>query len=94
MTIPSELTYTGVLLAVFANQLCLPVPAIVFLMAAGALSAHGHMQASTVAFLSVLPCLVADGIWFWLGRKWGSQVMRLLCRIYGRPARMLPGCTR
>jgi hypothetical protein len=28
---PSQLTYTGVLLAVLANQLCLPVPAIVFL---------------------------------------------------------------
>jgi hypothetical protein len=38
-------------LAVFANQLCLPVPAIVFLMAAGALSAHGYMRASTVVLL-------------------------------------------
>ncbi len=90
MTLPSQLTYTGVLLAVFANQLCLPVPAIVFLMAAGALSAHGYMQTSTVALLSVLPCLVADGIWFWLGRKWGSQVMRLLCRLTADPR----GCSR
>jgi membrane protein DedA with SNARE-associated domain len=70
MTLPSELTYAGVVLAVLANQLCLPVPAIVFLMAAGALSAQGHMQASTVVFLSVLACLLADGLWFWLGRKW------------------------
>jgi membrane protein DedA with SNARE-associated domain len=81
MTLPSQLTYTGVLLAVFANQLCLPVPAIVFLMVAGALSAHGYMQASTVVLLSVLACLLADAPWFWLGRKWGSQAMRLLCRL-------------
>ena len=40
----SELTYTGVLLAVFANQICLPVPSVVFLMAAGAISAHGGMR--------------------------------------------------
>jgi membrane protein DedA with SNARE-associated domain/rhodanese-related sulfurtransferase len=84
MTLP-QLTYTGVLIAVLANQLCLPVPAIIFLMAAGALSAHGYMQASTVALLSVLPCLAADGIWFWLGRKWGSQVVRLLCRLTPDP---------
>jgi membrane protein DedA with SNARE-associated domain/rhodanese-related sulfurtransferase len=80
MTYPSELTYTGLMLAVFANQLCLPVPSIVFLMAAGALSAHGHMQASTVVLLGALPCLAADGIWFLLGRKWGSQAVRILCR--------------
>ena len=87
MTHPSQLTYAGVLIAVLANQLGLPVPAIVFLMAAGALSAHGYMQAGTVALLSVLPCLAADGIWFWLGRKWGSQAVRLLCRLTADPRR-------
>ena len=58
---PPQLTYAGVLLAVLANQLCLPVPAIVFLMAAGALSAHGYMQASTVVLLSVLACCLRMG---------------------------------
>jgi membrane protein DedA with SNARE-associated domain/rhodanese-related sulfurtransferase len=90
MTTLSQLTYTGVLLAVLANQLCLPVPAIVFLMAAGALAAHGDMQTSMVVLLSVLSCLAADGIWFWLGRKWGSQAMRLLCRFTPDPR----GCAR
>jgi membrane protein DedA with SNARE-associated domain/rhodanese-related sulfurtransferase len=82
---PPQLTYAGVLVAVLANQLCLPVPSIVFLMAAGALSAHGDMQMSTVVLLSVLPCLAADGIWFWLGRKWGSQAVRILCRLTPDP---------
>jgi membrane protein DedA with SNARE-associated domain/rhodanese-related sulfurtransferase len=85
MTLPSELTYTGVLLAVFANQLCLPVPAVLFLIAGGALSAHGDMSTRTVVLLSVLACLLADGLWFWLGRKWGSQVVRLLCRVAADP---------
>src|SRR4051794_40575874 len=57
------------------------------LMAAGALSAHGYMQASTVVLLSVLACLLADGLWFWLGQKWGSQVMRLLRRLTADPRR-------
>ena len=80
-----QLTYGGVLFAVFANQICLPVPSVVFLIAAGALSAHGRMSASIVVFLGVLGCLAADGIGFWLGRKWGSKAMRLVCRFSPDP---------
>ena len=87
MTSYSQLTYIGVLVAVFANQLCLPVPAVLFLITAGALSAHGEMHGSLIAVLSVLPCLAADSLWFWFGRRWGSQVMRLLCRLTPDPRR-------
>ncbi len=82
-----QLTYPGVLLAVFAQQLCLPIPSVVFLMAAGALSARGEMRTSIIVLLGVLGCLAADGIWFWLGRRWGSQALRLLCRFAADPRR-------
>ncbi len=85
MTSYSQLTYTGVLLSVLGNQLCLPIPSVVFLMAAGALSAQGKMSAVVIAGLSVLPCLTADGIWFCMGRKWGPQAVRLLCRLTSDP---------
>jgi membrane protein DedA with SNARE-associated domain/rhodanese-related sulfurtransferase len=81
----TELDYTGVLLAVLANQLCLPVPSVVFLMAAGALSAHGKMSAPILVLLCVFPCLAADGLWFWFGRRWGSQALRVLCRFTSDP---------
>lgn len=80
-----QLTYGGVLLAVFANQICLPVPSVVFLIAAGALSAHGEMRASIIIFLGALGCLAADGIGFWLGRKWGSKALRIVCRFTADP---------
>ncbi len=54
-------------------------------MAAGALSAHGEMHPSIIVLLGVLGCLAGDGIWFWLGRKWGSKAMRLLCRFTADP---------
>lgn len=82
-----QLTYGGLLLAVFAQQLCLPIPSIAFLMAAGALSAHGNMQASIVMSLGVLGCLAGDGIWFWIGRKWRSKALRVLCRFTADPRR-------
>lgn len=81
----AELTYAGVLAAVLANQLCLPVPSVVFLMAAGALSAHGKMLASMVVVCAVFGCLAGDGLWFWFGRKWGSKAMRVLCRFTADP---------
>ena len=80
-----QLTYAGVGLAVFANQLCLPVPSIVFLMAAGALSANGGMRASIIISLGVFGCLAADALWFWFGRRWGSRATRLLCRFSADP---------
>ena len=81
----SQLTYPGVLLAVFAQQLCLPIPSVVFLMAAGALSARGEMRAGVIVLLGVSGCLAADGIWFWLGRRWGSRALWLLCRFSADP---------
>ena len=80
-----QLTYVGVLLAVFANQLCLPVPSVFFLMAAGALAARGQMRTSIIVCLGISGCLAADWIWFWFGRRWGSQAVRLLCRLSSDP---------
>ena len=85
MTGYSQLTYTAVLLAVFANQLCLPIPSVVFLLMAGAISAHQGMHAGIVVLLSVFACLTADGLWFWFGRGWGPQAVRLLCRFSADP---------
>jgi len=77
----TQLTYSGIGLAVFAQQLSLPVPSVVFLMTAGALAAQGegHLHLSLVLLAGVVGCLVADGVWFWLGRRWGSNVIRLVC---------------
>jgi membrane protein DedA with SNARE-associated domain/rhodanese-related sulfurtransferase len=81
----SQLTYAGVLVAVLANQACLPVPAVVVLMGAGALSAHGNMRMSIIILMGVLGCLAGDCIWFWFGRRWGTSTMRLLCRFADDP---------
>jgi membrane protein DedA with SNARE-associated domain/rhodanese-related sulfurtransferase len=77
----TQLTYSGIWLAVFARQLCLPVPAVVFLMAAGALAAQGDLHLSLLLLAGVLGCLAGDGVWFWLGRRWGSHVIRGVCSL-------------
>ena len=85
MTTPSELTYGGVLLGIFAQQVGLPVPSVAFLMIAGALSAHGKMSATIVVSVGVVGCLAGDAIWFWVGRRWGSKALRVLCRFTADP---------
>jgi membrane protein DedA with SNARE-associated domain/rhodanese-related sulfurtransferase len=80
-----ELTYVGVLAAVLAQQIGLPVPSVVFLMAAGAQAAHRGMHPVIIVALSVAGCLAGDGLWFWIGRRWGSKALRVLCRFTGDP---------
>jgi membrane protein DedA with SNARE-associated domain/rhodanese-related sulfurtransferase len=89
MNATTQLTYPGIALAVFAQQFCLPVPSLLLLMTAGALAAHGEgsLQLSLVLVSGVAGCLAADGFWFWLGRRWGSGVIRLVCSLTADPQR-------
>jgi membrane protein DedA with SNARE-associated domain/rhodanese-related sulfurtransferase len=87
MTDSSQLTYIGVLLAVLAEQLYLPIPSPIFLMAAGALASHGEMSTSIIVLVAILACLAADTLWFWFGRRWGSKAIRLVCRFTASPQR-------
>jgi len=83
----SQLTYSGIGLAVFGQQLCLPVPAMLLLMTAGALAAdgQGHLQMPLVLLSGVLGCVAADSIWFWMGRRWGSGMIRVVCSLTADP---------
>ena|SRR5208337_1831418 len=76
--IPS-ITYPVILMAVFANQLCLPVPAVLFLITAGALVASGSLNLGSVILAGVVGSLLADYAWFMLGRWQGYRVVRALC---------------
>ena len=71
--------------AVFVEQMGLPLPALPWLLAAGALSAVGKFNLALGLLVSVTACLLADAIWFYLGRFRGNQVLGLLCRISLEP---------
>jgi membrane protein DedA with SNARE-associated domain/rhodanese-related sulfurtransferase len=71
--------------AVFVEQMGLPLPALPWLLAAGALSATGKFSLPLGLGVTVLACLIADAVWFYLGRYRGNQVLALLCRISLEP---------
>jgi membrane protein DedA with SNARE-associated domain len=72
-------------LIVLAEQMGLPLPAPPVLLAMGALAATGHFTLPLALLLAVVACLIADLVWFELGRRRGARVLRLLCRISLEP---------
>ena len=70
-----------VFLNVLAEQLGLPIPAVPTLIIAGALSRDGKMSSTHVLIAAVIASLIADLVWFELGRRYGYRILKTLCRI-------------
>jgi membrane protein DedA with SNARE-associated domain/rhodanese-related sulfurtransferase len=73
------------LLLVFFNVLVeqagVPVPAVPTMIVAGALAANDKLPVAGIVLVAVLACLLSDLAWYWAGRRFGSGVMRTICRI-------------
>jgi membrane protein DedA with SNARE-associated domain/rhodanese-related sulfurtransferase len=93
MNIPSvEPLYTTSLEEVFWGVILVGItktlhglPALPFLLSAGALAATGKFNPFLGIGVTVLACIVANTIWFYLGRYRGIQVLGLLCRLSLEP---------
>src|SRR5436305_6973224 len=70
-----------VFLNVFLEQIGAPIPAVPTLIIAGALARNGQMSSTYVMASAVTASLIADWIWFLLGRRYGYRILRTLCRI-------------
>jgi membrane protein DedA with SNARE-associated domain len=71
--------------AVLAEQLGAPIPSGPVLLAMGALIGTGKYYWSEALLLSLIACVLADGVWYGIGRRKGSSVLKLLCRISLEP---------
>jgi membrane protein DedA with SNARE-associated domain len=70
---------------VFLEQIGLPLPSLPLLLAAGALSGMGRMNFAAALLACVFPTMVADLLWYELGRYKGIRVVQWLCRISLQP---------
>jgi len=68
-------------LNVLAEQLGLPMPAYPVLIVTGALSVDGRYPATGLLAAAVAASLAADLAWYLGGRRFGSRVLRMVCRI-------------
>ncbi len=86
-TIQFLLRHGGLVLfgVVFVEQIGLPLPAVPFLLAAGALIGAGGLDPFAALGLPILASLLGDSLWYILGRCHGMKVLNWLCRISLEP---------
>jgi membrane protein DedA with SNARE-associated domain/rhodanese-related sulfurtransferase len=77
--------YAILFVAVLAEQTGLPIPSAPFLVAAGALAGLGRLSLFEALTLAVAASLIGDSLWFHLGKRRGSSILRFLCKIALEP---------
>lgn len=65
---------------VLVEQLGVPIPSAPLMLTAGTLTATHKLLLMPVLTAIVLGSLISDTIWFYLGKRYGGVVVRLLCR--------------
>lgn len=66
---------------VFLEQIGAPIPALPTLIVAGALAADGRIGLVPLLAAALSASILADTVWYLIGRWQGRRVLRLVCRI-------------
>jgi len=89
MELPTHILVTYGYLLLFAwvliEQLGVPLPATPVLLAAGALSAERQISFPAALLVGVVACLMSDTMWFFVGKRYGHHVLRILCKLSLEP---------
>lgn len=65
--------------ALLGRQACLPVPANLLLVSAGALAGFGKLNFFIIISLSIGALVLADLAWYQAGRTWGTRALHFIC---------------
>jgi membrane protein DedA with SNARE-associated domain/rhodanese-related sulfurtransferase len=89
MSLPTQILLAYGYLLLFAwvlvEQFGIPLPATPVLLAAGALSADQKVSFLAALVAGVAACLISDSSWYFIGRRYGHHVLRLLCKLSMEP---------
>jgi membrane protein DedA with SNARE-associated domain len=77
--------YALLFLWVLAEQSAIPVPSGPLMLATGALIRTGRLHIALAILCCVTAALIADTIWYELGRHRGRKILRLVCRVSLEP---------
>lgn len=70
---------------VLIEQVGVPLPSTPILLAAGALSAERQISLAAALAVGAAACLISDSTWFFIGRRYGRQVLNLMCKLSLEP---------
>ena len=77
--------YLVLFVSVLAQQLGVPLPSTPFIIAAGALAHSGQLSFTAALFIACSGAMLADLVWFEIGRRRGARVLHFFCRISLEP---------
>ena len=77
--------YWLLFVSVLGRQACLPMPANLLLLAAGALAGLGKWNLAGIIVVAVAAFLLADTAWYAAGRTWGNRTLEFVCGAVGDP---------
>lgn len=77
--------YVVIFVAVFIEQIGLPIPSGPVLLAAGALAGYHRLNLAPALGLAIAASLISDSLWFALGRRRGGSVLKFVCRVAIEP---------
>ena len=77
--------YLWLFLAALLERLGLPLLVTPLVVAAGAIAGLGQLSLSAIILVTVIASEIGDLVWYELGRRQGSSVLRLLCKISLEP---------
>src|SRR5436190_22593864 len=68
-----------------AEQAALPIPSVPLLLVSGALARTGELKLSSIFIYAGAGCLIADNVWFHLGRRYSAKALQFICKISLEP---------
>ncbi len=77
--------YLLVFVWVLCEQAGLPVPVAPLLMTCGALAGQGRISLFLTVLAAALGSITSDSLWYYIGKRRGLTVLRLLCKISLEP---------
>jgi membrane protein DedA with SNARE-associated domain/rhodanese-related sulfurtransferase len=66
---------------VLGEQLGTPIPSLPLLVTAGSLTATEKLSLPLVLLSILAACFVADSLWYYLGKRYGGTLVRLVCKL-------------
>ncbi len=76
LTLLQEYGYPILWLSVFIGAVGIPLPNTLVLLAVGAFAALGNFQFILLFVVALSAFVAGDNVSYWLGRRWGSRVLR------------------
>src|SRR5436190_23692722 len=77
--------YLVIFFWLLAEQAALPIPSIPLMLVSGALARTGQLRLSSIVLYALAGCLLADNIWFEIGRRFSGKALQFICKMSLEP---------